>query len=163
MTTLAGFPIYRALGIPFIVSSIRTGDVELSRSLRCRLGFNRASLVIANSQSGLESAGVSSDWGRVIRNGFDFSRVPTMVPSRKDHRFTIVKAARMASVKDHVALIAAVRILLGDLGATAVRCVLLGDGPGRAQLESDNQDLVHADVLEIGSTFEVTSQCLVSD
>ena len=71
--------------------------------------------------------------------------------------------ARVSSDKDHRALIAAVRILLADLGATAVRCVLLGDGPGRAKLASDNQDLIHAGVLEFGSTFEVTSQCLVSD
>ena len=163
MTTLAGFPIYRALGIPFIDSSIRTGDVELSRSLRCRLGFNRASLVIANSRSGLESAGISRERGRVIRNGFDFSRVPTVVPSRKDHRFTIVMAARVSSVKDHGALIAALRILVADLGATGLSCVLLGDGPGRAQLEFDNQDLVHAGVLEFGSTSDVIPECLVSD
>jgi glycosyltransferase involved in cell wall biosynthesis len=99
----------------------------------------------------------------VIRNGFDFSRVPAVVPSRTDHRFTIVMTARVSSDKDHRALIAAVRILLADLGARAVRCVLLGDGPGRAQLESDNQDLVRAGVLEFRSTPEVASQCLVSD
>ena len=44
-----------------------------------------------------------------------------------------------------------------------MRCVLLGDGPGRARLESDNQDLVHAGVLEFGFTPDVTYQCLVSD
>jgi len=163
MTTLAGFPIYRALGIPFIDSSIRTGDVELSQSLRCRAGINRASLVVANSLSGLDSAGISRERGRVIRNGFDFSRVPSLVPSRKDRRFTIVMAARVSSIKDHGTLIAAVRILLADVGATAVRCVLLGDGPGRAQLESDNQDLVRAGVLEFGSAPEVIPECLVSD
>jgi glycosyltransferase involved in cell wall biosynthesis len=163
MTTLAGFPAYRALRIPLIDSTIRTGDVALTRSLRWRAGMNRASLVVANSLSGLESAGISRERGRVIRNGFDFSRIPTVVPSRKDHRFAIVMAARMSSVKDHGALIAAVRILVADLGATAVRCVLLGDGPSRAQLESDNQDLVHAGVLEFGSTFEAIPECLVSD
>lgn len=163
MTTLAGFPAFRAFGIPFIDGSIRTGDVRISRDLRCRLGFDRASLVVANSFAGLRSAGVSSERGRVIRNGFDASRIPPSPPARTDHRFTIVMAARMMRPKDQAALVAAVRILLEDVGPSRFRCVLMGDGPDRVVLESANRDLVHAGVLEFACTTDVVSQLLISD
>lgn len=163
MTTLAGFPAFRAFGIPYIDGSIRTGDVRLSRDLRCRLGFDRASLVVANSFAGLRSAGVSSERGRVIRNGFDASRIPASPPPRTDHRFTVVMAARMVRPKDQAALVAAVRILLVDMGPSRFRCVLMGDGAGRRTLESTSRDLVHAGVLEFAYTTDVVSRLLISD
>ena len=163
LTTMGVFPVCRAMRVPYIDGCIRTGDVVLGKVIPHRAGFDRAALAVANTACGLASAGVTAPRGRVIRNGFDFSRVPTVVPSRKDHRFTIVMAARVSSDKDHGTLIAAVRILLADLGATAVHCVLLGDGPDRVQLEAANHDLVHAGVLEFGSAPEVIPECLVSD
>jgi glycosyltransferase involved in cell wall biosynthesis len=163
MTTLAGFPIYRALGIPFIDSSIRTGDVELMRSIRCRAGFSRASLVIANSRSGLRSADVPPERGRVIPNGFDASRIPAVAPGRTDHRFTIVMAARMHPHKDYGSCIAAVREIVADLGESALRCVLLGEGPDRARLESENRDLIDAGVLDFRFVDDVIAELLVAD
>jgi glycosyltransferase involved in cell wall biosynthesis len=163
MTTLAGFPIYRALGIPYIDSSIRTGDVELLRSLWCRAGINRASLVVANSQCGLLSAGVSLKRSRVIRNGFDESRIPSVSPPRQDDRFTIIMAARMHRAKDFASFFAAARQIVADLGSTAMRFVALGDGPERASLQLGAQDLVAAGVLEFGFATEVMSELLVSD
>jgi glycosyltransferase involved in cell wall biosynthesis len=163
MTTLAGLPAYRVFRIPFIDGSIRTGDYDLTHRSRSRAGLNRASLVVANSQSGLVSAGVSPDRGRVIRNGFDFTRIPVEAPLRKDNRFTVVMAARMHPHKDHACLLSAVRILVGELGPSALRCVLLGDGPDRARLESENRDLVEAGVVEFGSTPDVVPELLVSD
>jgi glycosyltransferase involved in cell wall biosynthesis len=163
MTTLAGFPIYRAFGTPFIDGFIRTGDVELTGRLRWKIGFDRASLVVANSQSGLISAGVSPERGRVIRNGFDLSRIPPVSPLRTDHRFTIVMAARMHRHKDYDALLSAVRMLAVDLGGSALRCMVLGEGPDRARLESENRDLVDAGVLEFGFVADVIPQLLLSD
>lgn len=61
MTTLAGYPAFRAFGIPFIDGTTRTGDISLTRRSWCRLGFDRATLVVANSESGLLSAGVSPE------------------------------------------------------------------------------------------------------
>ena len=163
MTTLAGFPIYRAQGIPFIDGYTRTGDLELARRLRLKAGFNRASLVVANSQSGLMSAGVSSARGRVIRNGFDFSRIPAVPPPRNDHRFTVVMAARMHRDKDFASFLRAARILVSDLGSSALRFVALGEGPDRARLQLDGQDLVDAGVLEFAFTTDVVPELLVAD
>lgn len=162
-TTLAGFPIYRALGIPFIDGSIRNGDVELTHPSRCRAGFNRASLVVANSQCGLLAAGVSAERGRVIRNGFDFSRIPSVLPPRQDDRFKVVMAARMHRAKDYASFLAAARVLVADLGPAALRFVALGGGPDRARLEREGRDLVDAGVLEFGFVPDVVSELLVSD
>ena len=163
MTTLAGFPIYRALGIPFIDGSIRSGDVELTHPSRCLAGFNRASLVVANSQCGLDSAGVPAERGRVIRNGFDFSRIPSVPPPRQDDRFTVVMAARMHSHKDYRSFLSAARVLVADLGAGALRFVALGGGADRARLELEGRDLVDAGVLEFSYVAEVVPELLSSD
>jgi glycosyltransferase involved in cell wall biosynthesis len=163
VTTLAGFPIYRALGIPFIDGTIRTGDVELGRSSRCTAGMDRASLVVANSQSGLTSAHVPPERGRVIRNGFDFSRIAVVPSRREDERFTVVMAARMHPAKDHACFIAAARTLAVDLGPGALRFVALGDGPDRQRLESEARDLIEAGVLEIGYAPDVIPRLLACD
>jgi glycosyltransferase involved in cell wall biosynthesis len=163
MTTLAGFPIFRALRIPFVDGSIRIGDVRLAGKLRRRAGFDRAALVAANSQAGLDSAGVGPERGRIIRNGLDLTRIPETLPTRKDDRFSVVMAARMTRHKDYGALIAAARAMLAALGPSAIRFVLLGEGPERQRLESENRDLVDAGALEFGYVPDVVPRLLVSD
>ncbi len=163
LTTLAGFPIYRALGIPFIDATIRTGDVELVRSSRNTAGMDRASIVVANSQSGLASAHIPPERGRVIRNGFDSSRIALAPSQRKDARFTVVMAARMHPAKDYACFIAAARGLVAELGPGALRFVALGDGPDRHRLESEATDLIEAGVLEFGFAPDVIPQLLACD
>jgi glycosyltransferase involved in cell wall biosynthesis len=163
MTTLTTFPVYRALGIPFINGTIRYGDVGLAGGLRCKAGYSWASLVVANSMSGLVSAGIAPGRGRVIRNGFDFSRIPAVSLSRTDHRFTVVMAARMHGEKDWDSLFDAARILAADLGSSRLRVMALGDGPDRARLECEARDLTDNGVLEFGFASDVVSTLKVSD
>jgi glycosyltransferase involved in cell wall biosynthesis len=163
MTTLAGFPIYRALGIPFIDGSIRTGDIDLAYPTRCKAGFNRASLVVANSHCGLASARVSAERGRVIPNGLDLTRIPPVAPPREDARFTVVMAARMDGAKDYASLFAAARLLVSNLGSTSVRFVVLGNGPHRRRLQIEGQDLVESGVLEFDVAQDIIPRLLVSD
>jgi glycosyltransferase involved in cell wall biosynthesis len=163
LTTLAGFPIYRALGIPFIDATIRTGDVELVRSSRSTAGMDRAAIVVANSQSGLASAHIPPERGRVIRNGFDFSRVAAAPSQRKDERFTVVMAARMHPAKDYACFIAAARALAADLGPGTVRFLALGEGPDRHRLESEAKDLIETGVLEFGFAPDVIPRLLACD
>ena len=84
MTTLAGSPIFRTLGIPYIDAFIRTGDIDLYRASRRTTGMDKATLVAANTRSGLVAAGIPPERGRVVPNGFDFSRIPT-APTRADN------------------------------------------------------------------------------
>jgi len=163
MTTLAGYPAFRALGIPFIDGTIRTGDISLTRRSWCRLGFDRATLVVANSRSGLISARVPLERGRVIPNGFDFSRIPARSPDRTDHRFTVVMAARMHPHKDFSTLIEGIRKLVHRIGESALRCVLLGEGPDNERLRSEGRDLIDAKVMELRYVGNVIPQLLTSD
>jgi N-acetylglucosaminyldiphosphoundecaprenol N-acetyl-beta-D-mannosaminyltransferase len=193
VTTLAGFPIYRALRIPFIDGTIRTGDVNLGRKSRSSAGMDRASLVVANSRAGLTSAHVSPERGRVVRNAFDFSRIPaapgpvpvtpmaatagqlpaepvaapaapeSVTAPRDDPRFTVVMAARMHPAKDYACFIAAARMLVAEFGPDAIRFLALGDGPDRGRLESEAHDLIEAGVMEFGSAPDVVGRLLECD
>jgi len=163
MTTLAGSPAYVALGIPYVDATVQTGDVRLVRKWRCNAGFNRASLVVGNTRCGLDSACVPPERGRVIHNGFDFSRIPAVTPPRQDERFTVVMAARMHPAKDYRSFLSAARILAEDLGPAAVRFVALGDGPDRAVLQDTGRDMIDSGLLEFRVVLDVVPELLVSD
>ena len=163
MTTLAGSPIFRALHIPFVDSAIRTGDVALYGRWRSKAGQNRASLVVANTHCGLASAGIGPTRGRVIRNAFDFSRIPTEVPLRTDSRFTVVMAARMHPAKDWTTFFSAARTMIAEFGPGALRFLALGDGPDGPRLKQEAADLVDAGALEFGYASDVIPQVRLAD
>jgi glycosyltransferase involved in cell wall biosynthesis len=163
LTTMGVFPACRILRVPYIDGCIRTGDVVLGKIMPHRTGFNRASLVVANTACGLASAGVTAPHGRVIRNGFDLSRLPAAPARRDDDRFTIVMAARMTFEKDQEALLAALRILAAELGRERLRGLLLGDGPFRPGLELKARELVEAGIVEFDVADEVIERLLRCD
>lgn len=163
MTTLVGFPMFRALRVPFVDSTIRTGDMSLYGRGRCRLGLNRASIVTANTRCGLASAGVEPTRGRVIHNGFDFSRIPTEPSPRTDSRFTVVMAARMHPAKDWGTFFSAARIMAEEFGPGALRFLALGTGPDEPRLKEEAGDLVDAGVLEFGYANDVIPQIRLAD
>lgn len=164
MTTLAGFPAFRALGIPYIDGYIRTGDLDLYRDGRRRaVGMDNATLVAANTRAGLEAARISPDRGRVIPNGFDFTRIPAEPPERRDSRFTVIMTGRMDGIKDYPSLFAAANLLAAEVGAQNLRVVALGTGPERPALEAAAADLVEAGTLEFGWAGDVVPELQQAD
>lgn len=163
MTTFAGYPLWRALGIPFISASIQTGHVSDRYHSWWGAGVDHATLVVANTHCGLVSAGISSERGRVIRNGFDFTRIPAAAPARQDHRFTVVMAARMSAEKDYLSFLDAARIVMAELTPAELRFLALGAGPDRASLEVHGRDLVEAGAMEFAYSSEVVPWLLASD
>jgi glycosyltransferase involved in cell wall biosynthesis len=151
------------LHIPFVDSTIRTGDVTLYGRWRSKAGLNRASLVVANTHCGLTSAGVGPARGRVIRNAFDFSRIPAEPPSRVDSRFTVVMAARMHPAKDWTTFFSAARTMTAEFGPGALRFLALGDGPDGPRLKEEAADLVNTGVLEFGYASDVIPQIRLAD
>jgi glycosyltransferase involved in cell wall biosynthesis len=162
-TTVAGVLPCRILRIPLVDSTVRTGDIDLCGDQKLRFGFRWASIAVANSRAGLISGRAALDRARIVRNGFDFARIPVDPPVRSDDRFTVVMAARLRSPKDQRSVIAAVRIVTAELGQSAVRLVLLGRGDDQPRLEADNHDLLDAGILEVRKTSDVIAQLLVSD
>ena len=146
MSALAAGPACRALGIPHIDGMIQSGALEPDFTALKRLGMSMATLVVANTQAGLDAWGISPEKGRVVYNGFDDSRLPPPAPAgRTDRPFTVVMTGRMTPVKHYDIVIAAAR----RLGARAAgwRFVLVGDGPDRARLQAEAHDLVAAGIV----------------
>ena len=144
ISTLASGPACRLLRIPLVDGTIQTGAYRGELLGLNRLGMACATLVVANSEAGLRAWGVGPARGRVVQNGFDWSRLPPQDPSRKrpDPRFTVVMTGRMVPVKHFDIVIRAARRLSRDPGSW--RFLLVGNGPDRDRLMKEAQDLVAA-------------------
>ncbi len=144
MSALAAGPACRVMGIPHIDGMIQSGALERDFPRLKRFGMAMATLVVANTEAGLEAWGVRPDKGRVVHNGFDDSRLPTSAAA-KDRPFTIVMTGRMVPVKHYDVVINAVRAL-GERAADW-RFVLVGGGGDRERLKAEARDLVSAGVV----------------
>jgi glycosyltransferase involved in cell wall biosynthesis len=147
MPALAAGPFCHTLGIACIDGMIQSGALEPNFTRLKRLGMASATLVVANTQAGLDAWGIDPNKGRVVYNGFDWARLE----SPPDHTtvdrdvFSVVMAARMVPVKDFRVVIRAARLLSGD--AEGWRFILVGDGPERKRLIREASDLVSSGVV----------------
>ncbi len=158
MSALAAGPACRALGIPHVDGMIQSGALEPDHTRLKRLGMRMATLVVANTQAGLDAWGVGPGKGRVVYNGFDDSRLPGPAAAERGgdgaggahgggggdgaRPFTVVMTGRMVPVKHYDVVIAAARSLGGR--AAGWRFVLVGEGDDRARLQREARDLVAA-------------------
>jgi glycosyltransferase involved in cell wall biosynthesis len=148
MTALAAGPLCRMLGIPHVDGMIQSGALEPAYTPLKRLGMRMATLVVANTQAGLDAWDIPAEKGRVVYNGFDESRLPPAAtsgsaPARRP--FTVVMTGRMVPVKHYDVVIAAARRLAERAGAW--RFVLVGEGSDRERLLREADDLVRAGVV----------------
>jgi glycosyltransferase involved in cell wall biosynthesis len=147
MTALAAGPACRLLGIPHVDGMIQSGALEPDYTALKRLGMRMATLVVANTQAGLDAWEVPPDKGRVVYNGFDEARLPPPAPGQapSGRPFTIVMTGRMVPVKHYDVVVDAARILSERGGAW--RFVLVGDGSDRDRLRREADGLVQAGVV----------------
>lgn len=145
MAALAAGPACRTLGIPHVDGMIQSGALEPDFTGLKRLGMRLATLVVANTQAGLDAWGIPAHRGRVVYNGFDDSRLPEPagdggVPSGGP--LTVVMTGRMVPVKHYDVVLDAARALAAR--AAGWRFVLIGQGPDRERLRGDARDLIEA-------------------
>ena len=139
MPAAAAVPACHALNIPLIDGSIRMGAVPRQFGRPRRSIMHCSSLVVANSQAGLNAWRVGTDRGRVIYNAFDEARLAdargasSTVEQVGDQPFTVVMAARMTPQKDYPAVIEAARLLQREAPGTC-RFHLVGTGAEKADL-----------------------------
>jgi len=141
MSTLAAFPVCRALGIPIVDATIRNGIVRQKGSLERRLSQAVSALVVANSQAGLKAWGIGPAKGRVVYNAFDPERLREVDPhaghdAAHGDPHTVVMTGRMVAHKDFSSLITAARRLDRER-PSRWRFLLLGDGPEKPRLVSE--------------------------
>lgn len=150
MSALAAGPACRALDIPHVDGMIQSGALEPDHTRLKRLGMRMATLVVANTQAGLDAWDVGPGKGRVVYNGLDDSRLPEPAAAERSDGdsservgpFTVVMTGRMVPVKHYDVVIAAARAL-GERAA-GWRFVLVGEGEDRARLQREARDLVEA-------------------
>jgi len=150
MTSFAAEICCRRWKIPHVSGVIRRGMLPHSRAWTLKKTSSLGTVVIANSQAGLDAFGISSGRGRVLYNGFASERFEranfdrTNSSSDPKARFQVVMAATMDNRKDFPVFIESARQLL-DSGLLVTRFTSLGGG-------SDHEALVDsaADLIETG-------------
>jgi len=149
ISTMVAGPMCRLVGVPLIDGTIRTGALQRDHLALKRLGMASSSMIVANTHAGLQAWGVGSTKGRVVHNGFDWSRLDssahdgdseTAAEGRVDAIMTIVMIGRMVPARDFRVVIAAAR-LLREAGGR-YRFLLVGHGPQRNELMAEAADLV---------------------
>jgi glycosyltransferase involved in cell wall biosynthesis len=152
MPAAAAVPSARLLGIPLVDGSIRMGSVPRDRGRPRRSIMRWATVVVANSQAGLDAWRVGPEKGRVVYNAFDEERLRADQQSRASatthDRLTAVMAARMDDPqKDYGVVLEAARLLEGRSPGTW-RFLLVGNQARRSDsLVSAAAGLVDAGVV----------------
>ena len=145
MTALAAGPACLLLGIPLVDGMVQSGALEPDFTALKRLGMRLATLVVANTQAGLDAWDIPADRGRVVYNGFDESRLPAHDAATARRPFTVVMTGRMVPVKHYDIVIAAARMLAAR--ASSWRFILIGEGSDRDRLRREADDLVQAGIV----------------
>lgn len=175
MPAAAAVPACRVLGIPLVDGSIRMGSVPRSLGRPRRSIMRWATIVVANSQAGLDAWRVGPEKGRVVYNAFDDRRLlgasgRPEPPAGTSGPFTVVMAARMDDQKDYASVIAAARRLDGEQPG-GWRFLLVGDGADREGLVASARDLSARGTVEfrapgleaIDSIVEADAGVLMTD
>jgi glycosyltransferase involved in cell wall biosynthesis len=146
MSTLAAAPCCSVLGVPLVDGSIRSGRLPERRRFAGRMAMHSAARVVANSEAGLAAWRPGGEKGRVVHNGFDFTRPACGGASRDSGpQFTVAMVARLAKRKDFGSFFEAARRLSGQ--SEGWRFLAVGSGPRLGQLRSEAADLVSSGIL----------------
>lgn len=161
MTSFAAELCCRRWRIPHVSGVIRRAMLPHSRAWTLKRASSLGTVVVANSQAGLDVFGVPPERGRVLYNGFaperlaraDFDR--TDAPVDPSGRFKVVMAATMDNRKDFPLLIDSARQLL-DGGRIDAGFTLLGSGSDHDALVNSAADLIETGHMEFpGRVHEV--------
>jgi len=152
MPAAAAVPACRLLHIPLVDGSIRMGSVPPDLG-RPRAGIMRwATLVVANSQAGLDAWHVGPGKGRVVYNGFDQARLRDVAPwpaAGTTGRPTAVMAARMDDPqKDYAAVLDAARLLERERPGRW-RFLLVGNAAAASPLRAAAAELERSGAVEV--------------
>ncbi len=152
MSTLAALPLCRLLGIPIVDATIRNGIIRPRGALQRKLSHAVSTLVVANSQAGLQAWGVGPRRGRVVYNAFDPERLGMTDPGARQRtddagRHRVVMTGRMVADKDFSSLIVAAGRLDRERPG-AWRFLLLGAGPEKPRLVAEAGELQARGVVQ---------------
>lgn len=169
MSSFAAEICCRRWKLPHVSGVIRRGMLPHRRAWVLQKASRLGTVVVANSQAGLDAFGVAPGRGRVLYNGFDPERLERADftrtgPARDSARtFQVVMAATMDNRKDFPVFIEAARRLL-DKGLSTARFKALGGGSDHDTLVASADDMIQAGRFEFpGRVHEVMDHYETAD
>ncbi|HAQ61802.1 TPA: hypothetical protein DCR49_07390 [Candidatus Delongbacteria bacterium] len=147
MPSVYGAPVAKFRKIVFVNSMIVNAPAKLDMKTRFYSGivFPLSDIIVGNSNAGLKSYGVQNSKGRVIYNGYDFSR--SLKLADKDTvksrwgittRFVCGMVAGFRYHKDYGSLIQAAKIIISK--RDDVSFIFVGDGPTLEESKNSSKD-----------------------
>jgi glycosyltransferase involved in cell wall biosynthesis len=141
MSTAAAILPCRALGIPLVDGSIRSGMLMPRRGRLQAWILRFADAAIANSRAGLEAYGVREERGHVVHNAFDPARWRLCERGGEPPAFDAVMAGRFVRDKDFRSYLDAAR-LLRNRDPRPWRFAAVGSGDDELRLREEYADLI---------------------
>lgn len=187
-TSVYGTLCARLAGVPGVIASRRSwySPHLQGRILRAnRLAYRFADRVVANSPSVARlvetDAGVPASRIVTIPNFLDPQAFEPIQPAERrrmldeigvpEGAFVVGIVARLSAVKDHATLLRAIASLWDQI--PALHCVLVGEGPERATIESLAKSLAISDIVHLAGErtqppnlhglFDVSVLCSTSE
>jgi glycosyltransferase involved in cell wall biosynthesis len=143
MASSAAAPVCKGMRIPFIDGSIRNAMPPARKKALVWIDRRLADRVVSNSFAGLKANGISRAKGRVVRNGFDTTRLSAAVEElpASPGQCRVIMTGRMLPQKDFGSFLQAARIL-ANLEPDRWLFAPVGWGGERESLMERNADLV---------------------
>ncbi|MEN8007115.1 MAG: glycosyltransferase [Candidatus Krumholzibacteriota bacterium] len=147
MASFASEICCRRWNIPHVSGVIRRGMFPHRRGWVLKQASSLGTVVVANSQAGLDAFGVQPSRGRVLYNGFAPERFERarfdrdLKPTDPAGKFQVVMAATMDNRKDFPLYLDAARQILGDDSSRA-SFIALGGGSDLDALVESATDLI---------------------
>ena len=152
--------------IPHVAGTIRLGGLPGRRKILTKLAARLGDIAVANSLAGLKAWGLSEDSGKVIHNGFDWSKLDYSLSQFKypkdKSNFIVTMIASFAERKDWRAFVDVAKYLSSS--NPKIRFYGYGNGPLRNETMEYAQELISNGILFFpGKTDDPISACLSAD
>lgn len=152
---------------PHISGVIRNGTVIPNKNnLLMKYASRQGNMCIANSYAGLKAWKIPAKKGKVIYNGFDFTRIPihqTCHRRSSDH-LRVIMTASMTFKKDWSAFVETARILSEGNLSGGIDFYGFGDGVCRERILKEAHDLITSNNIYLpGRIKDTISECRNSD
>ena len=166
MSTMVATIVRCSLSIPLVSGVVRLGGVTNQKRRRIKFASRLGNLTIGNSKAGLKAWKVPEQKGRVVHNGFDWTRLPDSLPeiTTISESYKVVMIANMAPRKDWEAFIRVAELSYSHHKNRKISFIGYGTGPLRNQLLDQSKNILETGILQLpGKTDNPIKVCMKAD
>lgn len=166
MSTMLATIVQYSLSIPLVSGVVRLGGIPNQKRRRIKFASRLGNITIGNSRAGLGAWNVPEQRGRVVHNGFDWTRLPhsfNKVTTISDS-FKVIMIANMAPRKDWEAFIRVAELSHLLHKNRKISFIGYGTGPLRNQLLDQSNNILETGTLQLpGKTDNPIKVCMEAD